>query len=305
MEIKKILETERLVLREFNLTDSEFIYNLVNTPNWLEFIGYKNVRTIGDAAQYLQNGPIKSYHENGYGLWLVQLKSTGTPIGMCGLINRETLEDIDIGFAMLPNYSGMGYGFEIASATMSYAKNILKLNKIVAITSPNNIVSIKLLNKIGLQFEKTLELAEDDYVLLFSPTNNTKDKDEINKITADFFDLFTNMNGRILDLKRIEELFIAEGIIISNTSGKPEIHNLEEFVIPREKMLTNGMLVDFRESEISHKTEIFGNVAQRFSLYEKSGKLNGVGFQTKGMKTIQFVKVSEKWKMSSVAWSDE
>jgi len=170
--MKKILETERLFLREFSVDDAEFILNLLNTPGWLKYIGDKNVRTPEDAVSYLENGPIKSYKENGFGLWMTLLKNSNIPVGMCGLINRETLEDIDIGFALLPEYLNLGYGYEIAHATMDYANNTLGIKKIVAITNSNNIPSIKLLNKLGLQFEKKIKLPDNDTVLLFSPIQN-------------------------------------------------------------------------------------------------------------------------------------
>lgn len=171
MVSETILETERLCLRELDLNDTAFIIKLLNTPNWLAYIGDKNVRTIEEAKKYLKDGTLKSYKENGYGLWMVQLKDSKIPIGMCGLVNRETLEDVDIGFAFLPEYVRMGYGFEIADATMKYAKHTLKLNKIVGITDAENIASIKLLNKLGLQFEKTVEFSEGKSTLLFSPSN--------------------------------------------------------------------------------------------------------------------------------------
>lgn len=171
MEAKTILETERLCLREFDLNDTGFIIKLLNTPNWLAYIGDKNVRSTADAKKYLKEGAIKSYKENGYGLWLVQLRDSKNPIGMCGLVNRDTLEDIDIGFAFLPEYVKMGYGFEIADATMKYAKHALKLKKIIGITDAKNVASIKLLNKIGLQFEKTVNFSEGKSTLLFSPSN--------------------------------------------------------------------------------------------------------------------------------------
>ena len=165
---KLILETERLTLREFNLNDAEFILTLLNTPSWLEFIGDKNVHSLEDAKMYLEEGPTKSYDKNGFGLWLVSLKEDDSSIGMCGLISRPTLNDIDIGFAFLPDYSGMGYGFEAASATMEYGKNRLGLDKVVAITDPSNVASIKLLNKLGFHLEKTLEEEEYGTSLLFS-----------------------------------------------------------------------------------------------------------------------------------------
>lgn len=170
MAKKIILETKRLCLREFDLNDTGFIIELLNTPNWLAYIGDKNVRTTEDAKRYLEDGSINSYKENGYGLWMVQLKESEIPIGMCGLVNRDTLEDIDIGFAFLPEYVRMGYGFEIADATMKYAKHTLNLKKIVGITDAKNVASIKLLNKIGLQFEKTVEFEEGKSALLFSPS---------------------------------------------------------------------------------------------------------------------------------------
>ena len=208
MEPKKILETERLILREFNIDDAEFILKLLNTPAWLEYIGDKNVRTLEDAVNYLEKGPIKSYKENGYGLWLTSLKNNSAPIGMCGLVNRESLDDIDIGFAFLPEYSKLGYGYEIAHATINYANHVLRIDKVVAITDSNNIPSIKLLNKIGLQFEKTLNLSENDKVLLFSLLNAKKDRTEIDALTTRFFGLLTNKNVGVPSVKDIKGIFI-------------------------------------------------------------------------------------------------
>lgn len=300
-----ILETSRLTLRAFDLDDAPFILELLNTPNWLQYIGDKKVHSVEDAQNYLRNGPLKSYEDNGYGLWLVQLKACQTPIGMCGLINRVSLEHVDIGFALIPEHTSLGYGFEIAHATMNYAKEVLKLDTIIGITDPNNISSIKLLNKIGLQFEKTFRLPEGHTVLIFSPIHHTKDLEEINTLTTIFFDLFTNTNGQIPDVKRIKDIFISEGIIISNTNGNPAVYNLESFIAPREILLSDGTLTNFREKEISHQTEIYGHIAHRFVLYEKSGLHNGVAFESTGQKTIQFIKINGHWKMCSVAWSDE
>lgn len=163
-----ILETERLSLRELNLSDTNFIISLLNSPGWLRFIGDRNVRTSEEAHNYLQNGPMRSYQINGFGLWLAELKSTETAIGMCGLIKREGLDDIDIGFAILPEYAGQGYGYEVASATLTYGQNKLNIKRIVGITNPDNEFSIKLLQKIGLTFEKRIKLSpESEELLLF------------------------------------------------------------------------------------------------------------------------------------------
>lgn len=166
--MSSILETKRLTLRQFEVEDAAFIFELVNTPDWLTYIGDKHIRSVDDAKTYLLNGPLKSYQENGWGLWMIELKESQTSIGMCGLLKRNTLDDIDIGFAILPKYFRMGYGFEIASATLNYATQKLKIQRIVAIVSPGNVPSTKLLNKLGLQHEKTLNLPGDNQVLLFS-----------------------------------------------------------------------------------------------------------------------------------------
>jgi hypothetical protein len=134
--------------------------------------------------------------------------------------------------------------------------------------------------------------------------NIEKDKLDIDKLTNRFFDLFTNLDGRTPKVKDIYTIFIEDGLIISNTTGKPIVYGLQDFIEPREKMLSDGTLTEFQEYEVSRKTEVFKNIAQRFSLYRKSGKLNGKFFESEGMKTIQFVKIDDKWKMASIAWSD-
>ena len=169
--VKPILETERLLLREFDLDDAEFILELLNTPTWIKFIGNKNVKTLSDAKKYLENGPIKSYQENGFGLSMVELKFVGVPVGMCGLVKRDTLEDVDIGFAMLPEFAEFGYGFEIASATLKHARVNLRLQRIVAITVDYNEPSIRLLKKIGMAYENRITIPDDDEELLLFGVN--------------------------------------------------------------------------------------------------------------------------------------
>ena len=132
-----------------------------------------------------------------------------------------------------------------------------------------------------------------------------EDQKAIDEITARFFDLFTNTGNRIPDLQKIEELFIPEGIIINNTEELPAIYNLRSFIQPREEILTNGTLVDFREQEITQITEIIGNIAYRTCNYEKSGVLNGSYFQGAGKKILQFIKSNKKWLLCSVVWSDK
>jgi len=157
MEI--VIETERLILRKFILDDAAFMLEMLNTPTWLRFIGDRNVRTLEEAEQYLLNGNIRSYQEYGFGFYVVVIKESQECIGICGMVKREGLEDVDIGFAFFQQFMGKGYGYEAASATLKYAFKNLKIKRIVAIVDPENEVSIALIKKIVLQFEKMVSLS--------------------------------------------------------------------------------------------------------------------------------------------------
>ena len=163
-----ITETKRLIICKLELTDASFIVELLNDPDWIRHIGDRGVRTVDDACNYLTNGPMKSYEANGFGLFLVKLKDEGTPVGMCGLIKRVGLEDIDIGYAFLPQARGKGYAYESAAAVLEFGKDVIGLKRIVAITTPDNKNSIHLLEKLGLKFEKMVKITEDaDETTLF------------------------------------------------------------------------------------------------------------------------------------------
>ena len=166
--MRYILETERLRLREFTVDDTKFIIELLNNPGWMKFIGDKNVRTEDEAALYLQNGPLKSYEQNGFGRSMVETKNNQAAIGMCGIIKRGNMENPDIGFAFLPRFYGKGYAFEIASATLSYAIQELGIPKVAAITLPGNLRSIMLLEKMGFKFIKPINSDNNEELLLYS-----------------------------------------------------------------------------------------------------------------------------------------
>ena len=156
-----VLETDRLVLRRLSAEDAEFILELLNQPSFLRYIGDKGVRTTEDAVRYIQTGPVASYERFGFGLYLVEMKETKVPIGMCGLLKRDTLPDADVGFAFLPDYWSQGYAFEAASSVMTYGREVLGLRRIVAITSLDNDPSIRLLKKIGMKFEGLITPSEE------------------------------------------------------------------------------------------------------------------------------------------------
>jgi len=156
-----VLETDRLVLRRLTLNDAPFIVELLNQPSFLRFIGDRGVRDQQTARQYLLKGPIASYEKHGFGLNLVFLKDSGDPIGICGLLKRDTLPDVDVGFAFLPAHWRKGYAREAAQAILAHARAAHGLKRVVAITSPGNVASIGVLEKIGLKFETVTRLGDD------------------------------------------------------------------------------------------------------------------------------------------------
>lgn len=164
-----ILETQRLILRQLTEADAEFIYELLNEPSWIQYIGDRHIHTLEDARAYIRNGPAASYKKNGFGLYLIALKETQEPIGMCGLIRREGLDDVDIGYALLPRFWSKGYAVEAAQAVKEYARDVIGLKRLVAIVDPTNEPSIRVLERVGLRYEKMVRLSEDDIDLkLFS-----------------------------------------------------------------------------------------------------------------------------------------
>jgi [ribosomal protein S5]-alanine N-acetyltransferase len=154
-----VIRTARLDLRELDFGDAEFILELLNEAGFIRFIGDKGVRTLSEARDYIHQGPMDSYARNGFGLYAACLRD-GTPIGICGLVKREGLNDPDVGFAFLSRYWSSGYAVESAAAILAHAKDTLGIKRVVAITSPDNWASIAVLEKIGLKFERMIRLVD-------------------------------------------------------------------------------------------------------------------------------------------------
>jgi [ribosomal protein S5]-alanine N-acetyltransferase len=164
-----IAETPRLRIRHLTASDAGFTCQLLNDPTFIDNIADKGVRSEVDAMHYLAEGPIKSYKQHGYGLFLVEDSVSSIPLGFCGLLYRDHLKETDIGFAFLPQWCGKGYAFEAASAVIHFGYRTLKLKRIVGLTNAGNLPSIKVLNKLGLRFEKMVKmLPSNDYVQLYS-----------------------------------------------------------------------------------------------------------------------------------------
>lgn len=168
MKKPEILRTERLIIMELDLADADFIFQLLNSPGWLAYIGDRNIRSVEDARQYLLKGPLKSYKENGFGLYLVQLKETGNPLGIAGLLKRDYLKYPDMGFAFLPEHEGRGFAFESTKAIVDHSRDVLKIECLQAIVLPENHRSIRLLEKLEMK-DKGMHLfsGQDNPLKLF------------------------------------------------------------------------------------------------------------------------------------------
>ena len=167
-KVETILETERLRLRKITVDDAEFIHALMNEPAYLEYIGDKGVRTVADAERFLVSVAMKSYDDNGFGHYIVESKSDGTPMGTCGYVKRDELDDPDIGFAFLPAFRKHGYALESAEAIKAFGIEVLGFTKISAITTQHNERSGKLLDKLGFKFDRLISMPKGDELKLFT-----------------------------------------------------------------------------------------------------------------------------------------
>ena len=162
-----VTQTERLILRRLTADDATFVFELVNDPDWLRYIGDKGVRNLDDARNYIDKGPVDMYRRLGFGLYRVERKGDGAPIGMCGLIKRDMLDDVDIGFAFLPQFRAQGYASEAARATLQHGRDAIGLKRVVAIVSPDNAASGRLLERVGLRFECMFDIPGEDRQVRF------------------------------------------------------------------------------------------------------------------------------------------
>lgn len=290
-----MLKTKRLVLEKLESKDSLFILKLVNTKGWIKFIGDRNINNEDDALKY-----IKKINENlKMTYWVVSLKDK-TSIGVITLIKREHLEYYDIGFAFLPSYHNKGYAYEATKEVFSYIIKSTNFRFLLATTNPQNKSSIKLIKKLGMAFYKSDVQNNENKLSLFKID---LDKIKIDQLINSFFSAFTNKNT-IPNLKLLHTTCIKEVSIIKNTDGICEKYNLETFITPREEILTNGILTDFKEKEINEKTIINRNIAQRISEYEKEGIKNSKIISGKGTKMFQLIKIKNNWKICSLIWED-
>ena len=289
-------ETQRLVLNEINPNDAEFILELVNTPEWLEFIGERNIGSVAQANEYIDK-IIMNPKSN---FWVVRTKDRQDAIAIITFIKKDYLDYHDLGFAFLSKYTNKGFAYEASMAVLSDAIKHFNYKNILATTVKANTNSIKLLKKLGFQFQKEIE-NDGDQLMVYAIT---ADKFDIDQLTKSFFSIFTNSNKQQPDWSLIHTICLPETIILKKSSKEEEVYNLDTFIEPRRKILSDGTLTEFEEYEILEETRILDNIAQRYSNFQKHGYFNQTYFKEKGNKLFQFVKTKDGWKISAVIWED-
>ena len=291
------LKTKRLRLTQLSISDAVFILELVNSPGWLKFIGDRRIYNLKDAKVYIYSimrNTLCTY-------WVVMNKNDNSPMGIITFIKRDFLAFYDIGFAFLPEFLKQGYAYEATRAVLKKALIEKKYSKVFAITLHENTESITLLEKLSFHFEQEVQ-NKNEALQVYAISN---DLFLINETAKSFFRIFDNTPGRKPDWRALHRICIPEIMIVKKTVHDHEVFNLDSFLEPRKKLLSDGTLTDFSEIEISHKTIIEGNLAQRLSSYEKTGYLEGKPIDGKGSKLFQFIRTSVGWKINSLTWEDK
>ena len=288
--------TDRLLITPLEMGDGRFIFELVNTPGWLKFIGNRNVHSNDDATEFIKN-IIDNPHTD---YWIVKLKQDHVCIGIVTFIKRNYLQYHDIGCAFLPQYVNNGYAHEATEVVLHYVIDSHKLKRIAAITTAENITSIKLLEKLGLGFLRDIMVRNEQLRLYEADT----DLISISGLVKSFFSVFTSKSNAQPRLDLLKEICVPEVSLANRSMSKTDFFDLASFVKSRHTMLTDGTLMEFEEKEIFSETRIIKGIASRFSEYEKKGILYRKRFKIKGNKLFQFVKIKQSWKISSVVWED-
>jgi RimJ/RimL family protein N-acetyltransferase/protein tyrosine phosphatase (PTP) superfamily phosphohydrolase (DUF442 family) len=250
------VETERLRLRRLDADDAPFVLRLVNEPSWLRFIGDRGVHDLDGARRYIAAGPQRLYASHGFGLFLVERRSDGLPLGMCGLIKRDTLPDVDIGFAFLPEHWSQGYAREAAEATLRYAREQHRLPRVIAITSLDNVASGRLLERIGLQLESTVRLTGSNEEVRLFGTTRAYQFDAPN--TRPVFDnLWTSGQLSLADIQRLPECGIEAVINLALPTAANALPGEAE-AVTRQGMAFVQIPVPWEKPEPRHLQQFFG-----------------------------------------------
>jgi RimJ/RimL family protein N-acetyltransferase len=290
-------QTPNLILDALRVEDAPVLAELMNKPCWPDGPGDRNVKTDEDVRKYVREmveSPLHHY-------WLVKQREPFAFIGVVTFTKRAYLDHFDIGFECLSEFTRDEYAIEAVTAVLEDVMHDPRHSHILAIAKQDNPGSKRILEKLGLPFEKEISNGK---VRLWVHSN-TVDKLQLNQITTTFFGLFKNTRQHRPDFGKIHEICLPETIILKKGNENEEVFNINTFMAPRKKILTDGTLTEFEEYETSEDTMVIGHIAQRYSRYEKKGYVNGSYFEGQGNKLFQFVKTNKGWKIVSICWEDD
>lgn len=303
-----ILVTERLRLRTFHAPDAPFLLGLINEPAWVAGIRDSGVRTEAAALEWMHTRLIEPNWQHGHGFWMVERRSDGEPLGMCGIFKRETLPLPDLGYGFATRHTGHGYAREAAAACLDYAVSVLGRYRLMAIASPNNTRSAALLRALGFVPDALHTDDPDgptqDWCWRSSQDEPQGDTALLDDLMRRFFAAFTNAGGRVPTLAALPAMFLPEARI--RAPGAEPV-SVRDFVVPRAELLASGRLREFSEWELEAHTDLQGEaVATRHCRYAKRGILDGQPFGATGRKDFRLARDAEgRWRIAGLAWEDD
>jgi RimJ/RimL family protein N-acetyltransferase len=303
-----VLKTERLSLRWARPEDAEFICELLNEPSWLANIGDRGVRTPDDARVWIEERLLGNCWRQGFGFWVVERTADGALLGICGLVLRDGLPNVDVGYALLPRFWGAGYAREAAAASLRYGADVLGLTRLLAITSAANAASARVLEAIGMHFEGLQQLP--DYAepsRLFGWTAVAAapldDRAQIELLLQKFSNALSNRHG-LATLAALPHWLLPQASLTRGSAAGLSSVSLQGFMTQRAHLLMGERLLGFEEQTVEQRIEVFGRVAQAWLRYRRSGQMDGTQISGEGFKSLQLLKTEAGWKIASLAWQD-
>jgi RimJ/RimL family protein N-acetyltransferase len=290
------ISTERLLIRPLAISDSNFILELVNTEGWLKYVGDRDIHSQSTAEAYIQ----KILENPNTRYWVVGLRNTHTSVGIVTVIKRDYVAYPDIGCAFLAKYTNHGYAYESSKALLHHLIESRAYTHISAITKPVNYRSIKLLKKLGLEYAAEIDIKNEKSHLYQASVDGIL----IANITKSFYSVFTSNDSKRTNQKLLREICIPQMLVISHNKIITQILDLESYVESQRKILSDGTLTEIEEKELFSETKITGDLAARFSEYEIIGIVFKQKFRVKRVKILQFVKIKESWKLTSIVCED-
>ena len=308
----QILHTPRLTLRWFDEADAAFVKKLLNEPSWIRHIGPRGVHTWRYARRWIASRLVASYGRQGFGFWAVERRADQAVIGMCGLIQRETLPEVDLGYALLPRFWGQGFAREAAAACLRYGHEVLGLRTIWGITGPDNVASGRVLLAIGMHEAGLRRLpgdTADTRVHVWQAPPSPQDDDDqaqIDALAARLVGAFDNHGEAPPTLPALPHHFLPGAVIHHAVAARPaQTLNLHGFIAPRAALLHGGRLRQHHGWQLDHRTDLHGPFAQRWMRCASRGRLDDRDVQTSSSSVMQLVRQPRGWKIAALAWHDD